>query len=77
MKLIIVDRNKVETFNRLRQKFADQPDVKVILERRKNRPGDESKGGERRRLRKPFGSRDYIVVYLSDDGSDGARPPRK
>jgi len=72
MKLIIVQRSKIDTYQRLREQFADDRDVKVILERRQaNR---EHRGAadttrpqhERRRLNKAFDGRDFVVVYNTD-----------
>jgi hypothetical protein len=71
MKLIIVQRSKTATFRRLAAQFAEDPNVEVMLERRAN--GDRSSSShsrsERRRLKKPFEERDYIVVHLADHKS--------
>ena len=74
MKLIVVDRSKLQTFQRLTCQFAGVKDVKVVLDRRVNQsrkrkvPGQYSKQrvAERRRLVKSWQGRDYIVVHLAD-----------
>ena len=71
MKLIIVQRSKTETYRGLKEKFADDPNVKVIFERRlipeRERGSASSKSEqERRRLKKAFARRDYIVVHEVD-----------
>ena len=72
MKLIIVQRSKIDTYQRLREQFAGDPDVKVMLERREaNRqrltaPDANQSPYERRRLKKSFDGRDFIVVYNTD-----------
>lgn len=72
MKLIIVDRSKPETFNRLKQQFSDDLNVEVVWERRakqrrrtESARGPERRSHERRRLVKPFNGRDYIVIYIT------------
>ena len=69
MKLIIVQRSKLETYRRLAEKFAMDRNVKVILERR-NTPaaGDRSAKAqqERRRLNKLFDGRDYLVIHVAE-----------
>jgi hypothetical protein len=69
VKLIIVDRNKAETFRRLKQKFVDDINVEVLFERRVNQrrkgPGfPERSARDRRRLVKSW-DRDYIVIQLA------------
>lgn len=72
MKLIIVQRSKLDTYQRLREQFVDDRDVKVILERRQaarqhDPVADQARAPhERRRLNKAFEGRDYIVVYNTD-----------
>jgi len=73
MKLIIVDRSKPDTFNRLKQQFADDLNVEVVWERRAKQRrrtdagrGPERRSRERRRLVKPFSGRGYIVIYIAD-----------
>ncbi len=74
MKLIVVDRNKLQTYQRLACQFAGAPDVKVVLDRRvkqirkRKEPGPFARRrvGERRRLVKSWQGRDYIVVHLAD-----------
>jgi hypothetical protein len=68
MKLIIVDRTKVATYTRLREQFADDPNVKVVFERRQGRKaGAKDSNAERRRLHKALNGRDYIVVHTPTD----------
>jgi hypothetical protein len=74
MKLIVVDRSKLQTFQRLTCQFAGVKDVKVVLDRRVKQirkrkvPGryPEQRVAERRRLVKSWRGRDYIVVHLAD-----------
>jgi hypothetical protein len=72
MKLIIVQRSKPDTYQRLREQFAGERDVKVILERRQADREQEAvedqtrPPSERRRLKKAFDGRDFIVVYNTD-----------
>ena len=71
MKLIIVDRSKPETYARLREQFAGDPNVKVMFEQRKDsRP---SGGGERRRLHKPLKGREFFVVHTADEDANRKR----
>lgn len=74
MKLIIVDRTKFETFQRLKAKFIDDLNVEVIFERRTTkdrRQGKDNRGPERRsssdrrRLSKAWNSRDYVVIQIA------------
>ncbi len=60
-KLIIVKRIGLDTFRRLRDKFADDYDVKVVLDRRSEEPS-VTIPRERRHLRKSS-ERDYVVVH--------------
>ena len=72
MKLIVVDRNKLQTFQRLTCQFAGARDVKVVLDRRvkqiRKRKVDghypERRESERRRLVKLEG-RDYTRALAS------------
>jgi len=80
MKLIVVDRTKLSTFQRLIAQFADALNVKVLLDRRlrqirKRREAHqpERRRAERRRLNKPWQGRDYIVIHLP--GKQDASPP--
>ena len=74
MKLIVVDRAKLQTFQRLSCQFAGARDVKVVLDRRvkqiRKRKVDgnypEKRVAERRRLVKSWQGRDYIVVHVAD-----------
>jgi hypothetical protein len=73
MKLIIVDRLKPETYRRLKEKFADDLNVEVIMERRTrqrrrmpNTRGPERRSRERRQLVKPFNGKDYIVIHVAN-----------
>ena len=74
MKLIVVDRGKLQTFQRLSSQFAGARDVKVVLDRRVKQIRKRKVDGqypakrvaERRRLVKSWQGRDYIVVHLAD-----------
>jgi hypothetical protein len=73
MKLIIVDRSKIDTFRRLKETFADDLNVEVVFERRvrhrrtsSDRRGPERRAHERRRLSKEWRGRDYIVIHVVD-----------
>lgn len=61
-KLIIVKRWGFETFSRLRDKFAGDRDVRVVLDRRADSERDVAIARERRRLHKSS-ERDYVVVH--------------
>ena len=81
MKLIVVDRAKLQTFQRLIAQFADTLNVKVVLDRRlrqirtrKEPHMPERRRAERRRLIKRWDGRDYIVVHVAD--SREAAPPQ-
>jgi hypothetical protein len=72
MKLIVVHRAKLQTFQRLLGQFAGESNVKVLLDRRLKqvRKAEEPhtpdrRRAERRRLLKPLQDRDYIVVHLA------------
>ena len=72
MKLIIVDRLKPEIYRQLKEKFADDLNVEVIMERRTrqrrrmaNTRGPERRSRERRQLVKPFNGKDYIVIHVA------------
>jgi hypothetical protein len=75
MKLIIVDRRKTATYERLLDKFSDDPNVLVVLDKRVSqrrtrrdvRSGGERRRSDRRRLRKEFSGRDYLVVHVVED----------
>ena len=70
MKLIIVERSKTATYLRLTEKFAGDRNVKVILERRLNGQrdaGSSTAREERRRLKKAFEGRDYIVIHVANE----------
>ena len=76
MKLIVVNRAKAETFQRLSQKFADDINVRVVWDRRqkqnRQRRDDrypERRRGDRRRLKKDFEGRDYLVIHVVEDRS--------
>ena len=74
MKLVIVDRSKTATFERMRQLFASEPDVAVIGDRRTPddrrhhaaQPISERRRQERRQLVKDFGARGFIVVDVDE-----------
>jgi|HubBroStandDraft_3_1064219.scaffolds.fasta_scaffold2385575_1 hypothetical protein len=72
MNLIIVESSKSIAYKRLSDKFSDDQNVQVILDRRwKERRQGERKADQdrrsrldRRRLVKQWNGRDYIVVNL-------------
>lgn len=73
MKLIIVNRSKPQTYERLRRAFADDLNVEVIRERRVKQTRTmavarvpERRVRERRRFQKPWNGRDYIVIYIAE-----------
>jgi hypothetical protein len=81
MKLIVVDRTKLQTFQRLIGQFADAVNVKVLLDRRlrqirKRQEGHvpERRRAERRRLKKSLEGRDYIVVHVAGGPGEARRP---
>lgn len=83
MKLIVVDRAKLQTFQRLIGQFADAADVKVLLDRRlrqirkrQEEHHPERRRAERRRLKKSLEGRDYIVVHVADPPHGASRPLR-
>jgi hypothetical protein len=72
MKLIIVQRSKMATYERLAEQFAEDRNVKVILERRLDPEREAANASattreERRRLKKAFDGRDYIVIHVADE----------
>jgi hypothetical protein len=67
MKLIIVERSRTTTYQRLLEKFDGERNVKVILERRLSRAGGRKNDDERRRLKKAFDGRDYLVIHVVDE----------
>ena len=80
MKLIIVDRSKFLTYQRLVEKFSDDLNVRVIWDRRKKqirrRPVPhvpERRARDRRRLNKPWNGKDYIVINVVEDRSTDER----
>ena len=80
MKLIIVDRSKFLTYQRLVDKFADDLNVRVIWDRRKKqirkRPVPhvpERRARERRRLNKPWNGKDYIVINVVQERHTNGR----
>jgi 5'-3' exonuclease len=79
MKLIVVDRTKMETYRKLTDKFADDLNVRVVWDRRKNqaRTRQEShypdrRQGDRRKLKKGWDGRDYFVIYVVEDRLEAA-----
>jgi hypothetical protein len=72
MSLIIVERSKSLTYRRLADKFADDLNVKVIVDRRAQqrrqaeREADQERRfrSDRRRLVKRWNGRDYVVINL-------------
>ena len=83
MKLIIVDRSKFVTYQRLVEKFSDDLNVRVIWDRRKKqirkRPVPhvpERRARDRRRLNKPWNGKDYIVINVVEERSTYERGSR-
>jgi hypothetical protein len=74
MKLIVVQRSKTATFDRLRKQFADNPDVRVVWDRRASVTDVGGPASASRRLRKSFNRQGYFVVYTADDESVHRRP---
>lgn len=79
MNLIVVARSRIATFARLREQFAEEPNVRVMWDRRaqerREKTDDrvsERRTQERRRVVKPFEGEDYIVVHVTDDPMDAA-----
>ncbi len=73
MKLIVVNRAKPLTYQRLANQFAGVHNVKVVLDRRVSQTRKpqqeyfpERRRSDRRRLVKTWLGRDYIVVHLAD-----------
>lgn len=74
MKLVIVDRSKAATYERMRHLFAGDPDVSVIWDRRTRddrrpqtaHPTADRSFQDRRQLVKDFGVRGFIVVDVDD-----------
>jgi hypothetical protein len=70
MKLVIVDRSKAATYERMRHLFASDPGVSVVWDRRTPedrrrhtaQPISERRSQDRRLLVKDFGVRGFIVV---------------
>jgi hypothetical protein len=83
MKLIIVDRSKYPTFQRLSDKFADDGNVMVIWDRRTKHirqpqvpRAPERRSRERRRLVKPWNGKDYVVVNAIEPWKAELRKPK-
>jgi hypothetical protein len=80
MKLIVVKRSKNDTYYRLADKFADDMNVRVVWDRRrgpiraKQEPRDpDRRKSERRRLKKEFEGRDYVVIHVVETPQHAAR----
>jgi hypothetical protein len=76
MQLIVVQRSKMATFALLSQKFSDDPDVRVIWDRRATLTDAGDRPSRERRLRKAFNSQGYLVVHTVDDESAYQRRPK-
>jgi hypothetical protein len=80
MKLIVVKRSKSDTYYRLADKFADDMNVRVVWDRRRGpirakqelREPDRRRS-ERRRLKKDFDDRDYVVIHVVETPQQAAR----
>jgi hypothetical protein len=73
MKLILVKHSRHEMFDRLCRTFADEPNVKILWERRigerrrrDSLRGPERRTSDRRRLFKSLQGRDYVVVHTAE-----------
>jgi len=71
MKLIVVNREHMETFRRLSDKFADDMNVRVVWDRRRKQIRTrresflpERRSGDRRKLKKDWNGRDYVVIHV-------------
>ena len=71
MKLIVVNREHMETFRRLSDKFADDMNVRVVCDRRRQQMRTrresflpERRSSDRRRLKKEWNGRDYVVIHV-------------
>jgi len=80
MKLIVVKRSKPDTYYRLADKFADDLNVRVVWDRRREsiRAKQEShdpdrRKADRRRLKKDFNGRDYVVIHVVETTQQTAR----
>jgi hypothetical protein len=74
MKLIVVKRAQNDTYYRLFDKFADDMNVRVVWDRRRKqiRTKKEShdpdrRRNERRRLKKDFDGKDYVVIHVVEE----------
>jgi hypothetical protein len=83
MKLIIVDRSKYSTFQRLSDKFADDGNVMVIWDRRTKQlrqpqvpHSPERRSRERRRQLKSWNEKDYVVVNAIEPRKTELRKPK-
>ena len=72
-KLIIVEQSSFETFVRLSEKFSEDLNVRVILDRRKGpmrklalSHAPERRSSDRRRLAKEWNGKDYVVIHVVD-----------
>lgn len=75
MKLIVVNRLKLDTYRRLLEKFADDLDVRVVWDRRRRQVRTQQeprvpdrRRSDRRRLKKEWEGRDYFVIHVADNG---------
>jgi len=76
MKLVIVDRARIATFDRMRDLFANDPSVMVVWDRRVEAERrqqqvlsriPEQRLKERRAFTKSFGEGGFIVVDVPDE----------
>jgi hypothetical protein len=81
MKLIVVRRTAAETYKRLSSKFSDDPNVKVVWERRTrerrkkpNSAGPERRSSGRRKFTKPWNNQGYFVVHTAEE-EPRTKPP--
>jgi hypothetical protein len=74
VKLIVVRRTAVETYERLSRAFADDPNVKVVWERRtrdrrkkSNSRAPERRSRDRRQFTKPWNNQGYFVIQTAEE----------
>lgn len=73
MKLIVVRRTAAHIFERLSSEFADDPNVKVVWERRTRdrrvksaSQGPERRARDRRLFAKPWNHLGYFVIHTAE-----------
>jgi hypothetical protein len=84
VKLIVVRRTAVETYERLSRAFADDPNVKVVWERRtrerrkkSNSRAAERRSRDRRQFTKPWNKQGYFVIQTAEEEPRPTLPPSR